>query len=69
MYGLSRLPDEIGYALIAAGVVGCIGFVRWENACTHPLLQMSLFRRNPVFTYSNLAALVNYSATFAVDSC
>ncbi|MRR13047.1 MFS transporter, partial [bacterium] len=32
----------------------------------HPLLDVALFRHNRVFALSNLAALINYSATFAV---
>jgi len=31
------------------------------------MLDMELFRRNPVFVFSNLAALIHYSATFAVS--
>jgi MFS family permease len=31
-----------------------------------PLLDLKLFRGNPVFLYSNLAALINYSATMAI---
>jgi MFS family permease len=29
-------------------------------------VEIARFRRNPVFAYSNLAALINYAATFAV---
>jgi len=32
----------------------------------NPLLKIELFRENRVFAFSNLAALINYSATFAV---
>jgi MFS family permease len=42
------------------------GFVRWESGLRQPLLHMDLFRRNRVFALSNLAALINYSATAAV---
>jgi MFS family permease len=31
-----------------------------------PLLDIGLFRHNPVFAFSNLAALINYAATFAI---
>jgi len=33
----------------------------------HPVLKIELFRNNVVFAFSNLAALINYSATFAVS--
>jgi EmrB/QacA subfamily drug resistance transporter len=66
MLGLSRLPAWWGAALIAAGLAGLWGFTRLEAAVPNPILDMSLFRRNPVFVFSNAAALINYSATTAV---
>lgn len=66
MYGFSALPSVTGMLFIAAGVFGLILFVRWELRAQSPLLNMALFRKNTVFTFSNLAALINYSATFAV---
>jgi MFS family permease len=33
---------------------------------THPVLDIKLFRDNRAFAFSNVAALINYSATFAV---
>lgn len=41
-------------------------FIRWEIKVENPLLDINLFRNNKVFAFSNLAALINYSATFAV---
>ncbi len=38
----------------------------WELRQSSPVLNMRLFRGNRAFTLSNLAALVNYSATFGV---
>jgi EmrB/QacA subfamily drug resistance transporter len=66
VYGLSLLPAAAGAWLIIVGTVGIVAFVRWEMKATSPLLTMDLFRNNAAFTFSNLAALVNYSATFAV---
>jgi len=66
MLGLSRLPAWWGAVLIAAGLAGLVGFARLESAVPNPVLDMSLFRRNPVFVFSNVAALINYSATTAV---
>jgi len=66
MYGFSLLPAVWGAAVIAAGVLGIVAFVRWEMRVKSPVLNMSLFRKNTVFVLSNLAALINYSATFAV---
>ena len=66
MYGLSRLPSRTGYALTVAGAAGVALFILWERRASSPLLNMDLFFRNATFAFSNLAALINYSATFAV---
>ncbi len=66
MYGLSLLPARTGIALAIAGIAGAALFVRWEMKTTSPLLNMNLFFYNAAFAFSNLAALINYSATFAV---
>ncbi len=66
MYGLSRLPSLTGAWFILAGLVGIILFVVRETKTASPLLNMNLLFHNPTFAFSNLAALINYSATFAV---
>ncbi len=66
MDGLPRLPGELGISMILFGLVGLSGFVAWERRTPDPILDVSLFRHNTVFAFSNLAALINYSATFAV---
>jgi EmrB/QacA subfamily drug resistance transporter len=67
MYGLSRLPATLGVGLILAGTLGIVAFVRWELGTQNPILDVNLFGHNTVFAFSNLAALINYSATFAVS--
>jgi EmrB/QacA subfamily drug resistance transporter len=66
MCGLGRLPSASGAALVLLGTGTLVGFVAWERRAAHPLLDIALFARNRVFAFSNLAALVNYAATFAV---
>jgi EmrB/QacA subfamily drug resistance transporter len=66
MYGFSTLPGPLGAGLIAAGVVGLGVFVAWELATRAPVLDIQLFAHNRPFAFSNLAALINYSATAAV---
>ena len=66
MYGLSLLPNLEGAGLIALGVMMGAGFVRWEGHAQQPLFNLDLFRRNRGFALSNVAALINYSATAAV---
>jgi EmrB/QacA subfamily drug resistance transporter len=67
MYGFTRLPDILGAALILVGVAGLVGFVVRETRVKSPVLDIGLFRHNMVFALSNVAALINYSATFAVS--
>jgi EmrB/QacA subfamily drug resistance transporter len=66
MYGFSQLPALIGGWLILLGIVGVIAFVRWELRVAHPVFNVQIFRHNRVFTFSNVAALINYSGTFAI---
>ncbi|MGB9659719.1 MAG: MFS transporter [Nitrososphaerales archaeon] len=66
MYGLSLLPAMLGAWLILIGALGILAFVKWETKVESPVLNISLFRNSRVFAFSNLAALINYSATFAV---
>ncbi len=66
MYGLSRLPKGEGALLIALGLAGLAGFAAWTNRQAAPILNLSLFRNNRAFTFSSLAALINYLATTAV---
>ncbi len=66
MYGFSELPATLGFALVALGLAGLAGFAAWEARVASPVLDLSLFRHNTVFALSNLAALFNYSATYAV---
>lgn len=66
MYGFSLLPSLLAGGLIGFGVVCLIFFIRQQLKIPYPLLNISLFRDNRVFAFSNLAALINYCATFAV---
>lgn len=67
MYGFSVLPGITGSFLIAAGIAGICIFVVWELKTERPILDIALFKTNKVFTLSNIAALIHYSATFAVS--
>ncbi len=66
IYGFTLLPAMPGVWLIVAGVAGLSAFTRWEMKAASPILDINLFRNNRAFAFSNLAALINYSATFAV---
>jgi len=67
MYGISSFTTSswAGY-LLAGGLVVLALFARHELKTTYPVLNLKLFSGNVTFTFSNLAALINYSGSFAV---
>lgn len=67
MYGFTLLPDISGFALVGIGLGALALFIFRENRIKNPVLSMELFKRSMVFSMSNLAALINYSATFAIS--
>jgi EmrB/QacA subfamily drug resistance transporter len=66
MYGISLIPDLLGGFLIGMGSMGLLIFIKWEMKSKNPVLEINLFRNNTIFAFSNFAALIHYSATFAV---
>lgn len=67
MYGFSILPGITGGILVLIGIIGLVVFLAWESRTKSPVLNISIFRNNRVFVFSNLAALVSYTAVFAVS--
>jgi EmrB/QacA subfamily drug resistance transporter len=66
MYGFSQLPSLNAGVLIGIGVTFLALFIFQQLKCPFPLVDIHLFWNNRVFAFSNLAALINYSATFAI---
>lgn len=64
--GLTLIPAPLGIGLIVVGAGSAAIFVFWEMRTRFPVLHVSLLARNRAFALSNVAALINYSATFAV---
>ena len=62
--GVSFLPSSTSYLLIAAGLIGVGIFFQQARSSNHPLMDVKLFFTNRTFTYSCLASLIMYSATF-----
>ena len=67
MYGFSQLPETHGFVIAGSGLLGLAVFTRVELKQSWPVLNIDLFRNNRIFAFSNLAALINYAATFAVS--
>ena len=61
---VSRLPGIEGGVLSALALSGIVFFFLFEHRHRQPLLDVSLFFTNRVFTFSCLASLMIYTATF-----
>lgn len=66
IYGFPKMPGLQGLAFLLFGIAGLWLFTVIEKKASDPLLQISTFSGNQVFVFSNLAAFINYSATFAL---
>ena len=66
VYGASLLPRAAALVLIIIGLSGLGAFIRYEISIHNPVFEVRLFNQNRVFRFSSLAALINYSATFAI---
>ncbi len=66
IYGFSLLPSIQGAGFILAGILFILIFVYWEVKFDSPMLNVRIFRNNRGFTFSNIAALIHYSATFGI---
>lgn len=68
MYGLSFLKTK-NYApwMLTAGIILFVLFVKIETAKESPFINVKMLKDNLPYTLSNLAALFNYGATFAVS--
>ena len=66
VYGASLLPAGPAVVWLVMGGIGMLIFIRRQRRIDYPVFDMSLFSQNKLFAFSSLAALINYSATFAV---
>lgn len=67
IYGFTMFSNSANapYYLIS-GLVLFVIFLKWEKRAKNPLIKIELFTNNRGFAFSNIAALLNYGATFAV---
>jgi len=66
MYGFGKLPKFEGIIFSSIGITGLVFFILFEKKQLYPVINIQLFQKNRVFAFSNYAALINYSATFAI---
>lgn len=63
--GVSFLPAYSSFIFLGVAMLGFIFFFLFERVHKHPIFDVSLFFTNRVFTFSCLASLIMYTATFA----
>ncbi|MDR1797860.1 MAG: MFS transporter, partial [Clostridiales Family XIII bacterium] len=67
MYGLTIFTQNAAsYFITGAGIALLVVFVNFELKAEHPVIEIRLFK-SANFLLSNLAALFNYGATFALS--
>ena len=66
VYSSSNLNKSFGWPLLIAGIFFLILFVIRCKKIAYPIFEITLFTRNRLFAFSNIAALINYSATFSL---
>ena len=66
MYGFSTLSQISGVIMLIVGAIGFLAFIFWELRNRSPVFNVRIFSRNTTFSFASIAALINYSATFAV---
>lgn len=68
LYGLGNLTVmKAGPAIFAGGIALGVIFVLIERKAPAPVMKISMFTKSAGFTLSNLAALLNYGATYAIS--
>ncbi|MCZ7609861.1 MAG: MFS transporter [Ignavibacterium sp.] len=67
MISVSLFPEPAGFLLLAISILSFMMLYSIESKTSHPIFNILLFRSNKTFTMSNTAALINYSATFAIS--
>jgi len=67
IYGFTTLPAISGIWLVVAGIIGLTVFTRLQLRSRSPVLNTDLFRKSRTFTFSSLAAVLEYSPVLAIS--
>ncbi len=62
---VSSMPATYAFIILVIAILGFALFVGFENKHKHPILDVSLFFNNRILTFSCIASLIIYTATFA----
>lgn len=66
IFGITSITSWEGAVSLILLVLLLPIFLSHETKIHNPIFDIRIFKNNRVFTFSNIAALINYSATFAI---
>jgi EmrB/QacA subfamily drug resistance transporter len=66
VYGGGKILTPYGILFFVTGIILFAYFFMLEKKHRSPILNVQLFKTNKLFSYSNMAALINYAATSGV---
>lgn len=66
VYSSSNLTKVFGWPLLLGGILFFVFFVIRSLKTEDPIFNISLLTKNRLFAFSNIAALINYSATYSL---
>ncbi|MCX7879240.1 MAG: MFS transporter [Ignavibacteria bacterium] len=67
MLGLTNIQTLNAKFAVLLGFFLLLLFVLYERKANYPILNLELFSQNPVFSFSNISALIIYSSTLSVS--
>lgn len=66
VYGLSRLPSVLGFALLLVSLLSLVGFIVHQSRDRQPLIRVQMFRESRVFSLSLSTSFLMYGSNFAI---
>ncbi len=66
IFGITSITSQEGVVALILFFLLLPIFLSHETKVHNPIFDIRIFKNNRVFTFSNIAALINYSATFAI---
>ena len=66
VYGLSELPNLLGFVLLAISLLSLTGFIIHQSLDKQPLIRVQMFRESRVFSLSLGTSFLMYGSNFAI---
>lgn len=66
VFGGGKILTSKGLLIFIFGIIAGVWFFIYENKQESPIFNIRLFKGSRMFAFSNMAALIHYSATFSI---